>query len=470
MRYIHQLSPGATAGTPKKPKSAPAKLVVGHLMSKIGRPSRSRRTSILSLLLVVAIFCLLLGRQHKDDLQFAAATLGSYVPDRVTKVLAHHIEGYESTRWDDVVVSEDEGKGIAKKPNFHLLIPYNKPTANLCKTMLSAAILNYPPPTLISYRTVGSKNYMPDVVQNTYEFLLEKEAHDDDLILVVEEDTWFQLPAQVLISRFFRGMRDSINKLLEKYGTIKGINDTTSQSKYIQKVLLGAAKECSSEPNEPACAFVPDSPLPKDIYGDETDTHAGGKYNRPRYVASSMVMGYVSDLRPIYKRATEHLKLHDIGNQYSQDILSQVFGEQEMARQIYAASQERNSGWPSWLVLRQSKGSILPNITLPQDKNYEFGIGIGLDYHSSIFQVMNNSADDVRFITFNHPSIIASLSKLPASAFSKPISLPLTFSQCRHHTHNTLYPHPIPTQLSQILIQSLSLTKLPGTISSSPLM
>jgi hypothetical protein len=54
--------------------------------------------------------------------------------------------------------------------------------------MLSAAILNYPPPTLIGYGAPGgSERPGADVVKNAFSFLLGKEAHEDDLILVVEE-------------------------------------------------------------------------------------------------------------------------------------------------------------------------------------------------------------------------------------------------------------------------------------------
>lgn len=117
----------------------------------------------------------------QDDLHLAAATLSRYVPERVTNTLAHHIEGYEATRWDDVVESAGIGQDSVKKPKFHLLIPYNKPTANLCKTMLSAAILNYPPPTLISYGSPGgSERPGADVLQHMFDFLLGREAHDDD--------------------------------------------------------------------------------------------------------------------------------------------------------------------------------------------------------------------------------------------------------------------------------------------------
>jgi hypothetical protein len=259
-------------------------------------------------------------------------------------------------------------------------------------------------------------------------------------------DAWFQLPAEVTISRFFHGMRDSSNKLVEKYGTVKDMNSAVSKPMYVQKVLFGAVKECSNELSEPACAFVPESPLPNDIYGDETDKHVGGKYNRPSYLGSSMVMGHVSDLRPIYKQATELLQFDDIGTFGSQYVFSKIFGEQEVARQIYAASESRkeSSGWPSSFTSKPSHTSIVPNITLPQDKDYEFGIG--LDYQSSIFQVMNNSAEDIRFITFNAPSTIASPSKLAASIFAKPISLPpdLIVSPPPYAQHTVSSPNPNP--------------------------
>jgi hypothetical protein len=62
----HDLLPprGATGGTPKKPTNAPAKVVAGHLMNKLGRPSRSRSRLLLSLILATSIFGLLLGRRH----------------------------------------------------------------------------------------------------------------------------------------------------------------------------------------------------------------------------------------------------------------------------------------------------------------------------------------------------------------------------------------------------------------------
>jgi len=97
----------------------------------------------------------------------------------------------EHNRWDDVVDQKNESNSRLKKPKFHLLIPApdTNATANLCKTLSSAAILNYPPPTLIHYGNEEKTFSRPgaDIVRNIFSFLLGKEAHGDDLILVVEE-------------------------------------------------------------------------------------------------------------------------------------------------------------------------------------------------------------------------------------------------------------------------------------------
>lgn len=411
-------------------------------------------------------------------MQLTAATFSSYIPNRITEAINTYSES-EDTRWDDDVPS-DGSKVVIKKPKFHLLIPAHKSTANLCKTLLSAAILNYPPPTLLTYGgSEDSGRPGMDIVKRTFGFLHGKEAHDDDLVLVVEEgstihctlrsttviadnftDAWFQLPAEVTINRFFHGMRDSSLKLLDKYGRMRDENSTQPihqrQQKYNQTVLFGGAKECSNAPSDPACYSIPQSPLPKDIYGFETDKHSEGKYNRPRYMGSSMVMGRVADLRPIYKRASELLEFEDIGKQGSQYVFSQIFGEQEYARTMSLSSSPGTAAWRTWLskVLFKPEDSSIPppNITLNANQDYEYGIG--LDYFSSVFQVMNNSAEDIHFVKFDHPSVIASPSKLSAASFKNPIHLPpdllITPPPFSQHKVSSTKPDPPITSLDDM--------------------
>jgi hypothetical protein len=117
----------------------------------------------------------------------AISAYSSYIPTTLADVVAQYGK-LDNMRWDDDLEDKSPSNSIIKKPKFHLLIPANIPTINLCKTLLSAAILNYPPPTLISYgATEGNNRAGADVMRRTFSFLLGKEVHDDDLVLVLED-------------------------------------------------------------------------------------------------------------------------------------------------------------------------------------------------------------------------------------------------------------------------------------------
>ena len=98
---------------------------------------------------------------------------------------------FESTRWDDSRDPELKDQIVeAKDPSFYLLIPASKPTLKLCKTLLSAAILGYPPPTLLGYGQEGDRDRPgADVLRNALKFLDGKDPHEEDLVLVVDEST-----------------------------------------------------------------------------------------------------------------------------------------------------------------------------------------------------------------------------------------------------------------------------------------
>lgn len=93
------------------------------------------------------------------------------------------------TRWDDNLESSVEGNGAVKQPGFHLLIPASsKATLRLCKTMLSAAILNYPAPRLINYGKSGNEARPGAyIIRSILEFLNDEEVQNHDLVLVVDE-------------------------------------------------------------------------------------------------------------------------------------------------------------------------------------------------------------------------------------------------------------------------------------------
>src|SRR5437773_1507757 len=69
------------------------------------------------------------------------------------------------------LTTDPTANALATKPNFHLLVLATEPNARLCKSLLSAAVLNYPPPTLINFNlTFYDKSWVaPTHIGNIHE-------------------------------------------------------------------------------------------------------------------------------------------------------------------------------------------------------------------------------------------------------------------------------------------------------------
>ncbi|KAL8991766.1 MAG: hypothetical protein Q9169_007667 [Polycauliona sp. 2 TL-2023] len=182
--------------------------------------------------------------------------------------------------------------------------------------------------------------------------------------------------------------------------------------KYTQSVVFGADKLCWPNGSaDPACAAIPYSTLPKDVYGPMTDTAPGGFLNRPRYLNSGTVMGPVKDVRAIYGVAVEKVEKHNRGILGDQFVFAEIFGEQEYQRESQRLSSQGTGGrWYEWLsnALGASDSPLaanqtINNMTVVPGRRYEFGIG--LDYTSEMFQTMTHSADDIMFLAYNDSSI-----------------------------------------------------------------
>ncbi|MCJ1473741.1 hypothetical protein MMC13_002392 [Lambiella insularis] len=297
------------------------------------------------------------------------------------------------------------GSITTSDPSFHVLIIATETSDKLCKTLLSAFLLNYPPPTLINYGEEFSgdnwdKGTHAAKINGVYDFLSKSsKVRDDDLILVVDGyDVWFQLPPEVLVSRYHKIMRDT-NRQLWKYGVLLhsdtvGGKENRSQ-KFVQTVLFGADKLCwPNQPNDPACAAVPSSTLPKDVYGPGTDKDPEGFSNRPRYLNSGTLIGPAKDIRAIYERALQKVNqgLGAIGDQF---IFAEILGEQSYVR---LSTPSANRG-----LLIPGPNTVPFKSIKPVELNpgRRFDYHIGLDYESSIFQTMTHSVSDITFLTYS---------------------------------------------------------------------
>ena len=263
-----------------------------------------------------------------------------------------------------------------------------------------------------------------------YNFLQDESVKDEDLVLIIDGyDVWFQLPPKILIERYYDLIEEADKRLKERYGMISEDQDGDSLAervpRYIQRVIWGADKICWPNPKEdPACAAVPYSTLPSDVYGPETDKDPKAFLNRPRYLNSGTVIGPVKDIRDMYELAVHKVEDKGEGGLGDQFVFAEIFGEQEFQRETLRRSSQGTGGrWLDWISdkLGTSESPLSANITIKNmttvpGQRYEYGIG--LDYESRLFQTMTHSVDDITFIAYNTST------DLLATHHSLPLFLP----------------------------------------------
>ena len=345
-----------------------------------------------------------------------------------------------------------------RDPSFHVLAPASDANGRLCKNLLSSHILNYPPPTLINFGKVfegeeWDKGSHTGKIQGVFDFLnQERNVHDDDLVLVIDGyDVWFQLPPEVLVRRYHAIIDEANRRLRREYGTViqetpwKG-NTKEIVQRYQQSVIFGADKLCwPNQPVDPACASLPESTLRKDIYGPQTDMDPEGFANRPKYLNSGTIIGPVSRVRAIYRRALEKVEegRGTVGDQF---VFAEIFGEQEQQRMATKASSRAASN--KWLLhmsgtswtnsLANYIPHPAPNVTRNSDSKYEFSIG--LDYRSSIFQTMTHSLEDVEFIDFTNTKTLHNAQSRLQIPRPQPLTFPSDLTDARppYPTNHTI--------------------------------
>ncbi|KAF7953966.1 uncharacterized protein EAE97_001364 [Botrytis byssoidea] len=232
---------------------------MAHKLRELKRPSRLRSRIFFSLIFISSVILIVLGKWHAYKIQHSASQLGSYVPEKLAGAFAPYTI-IENSDWDDTIPfpNNETNTNTDTNPKFHLIIPACKKSLNLCKTLLTASILNYPPLTLLGFKLKSDETEEKEdkasalqEIQDMLDFLNGKDMQDDDLVLLLNANTWLQLPGEVIIERFLRNRREVNEKLREEYGVEKGIEAGTEmirklgQQKYTQKVLFAARKDCA---------------------------------------------------------------------------------------------------------------------------------------------------------------------------------------------------------------------------------
>lgn len=301
---------------------------------------------------------------------------------------------------------------VSKPSNFHIVIPASRPDQNLCKVLLSASILGYPSPVIINWNQefndpglVEGGSHLAKIT-GTYDYLLSlDETHDEDIVLMVDGyDIWLQLRPQTLLDRYFAINRKADQRIREELG------DVAIKEGIRQEIIFGCQKRCWPwELTDPPCYAVPNSTLPKDIYGPDTDTDAFRETSvenpyvnyRQRFLNSGVGIGTVRAMRKLFGQAKE-LALVEANIGSDQFIFSHIFGDQSVWREALrrdadGAVEGNTAGWP-----QEHFKEVRKKASDREDKNFEFGIGV--DYGSEIGLNTVFAEDDTAWVHFNDPS------------------------------------------------------------------
>nr|POF15432.1 hypothetical protein CFP56_71928 [Quercus suber] len=302
-----------------------------------------------------------------------------------------------------------ESKVTLPIANLHLLVPASHSDVNLCKVLLSAAILGYPSPVIINWNTTFEIEGQVEggahlaKISGVYEYLKHlNSTHDEDLVVLVDGyDIWMQLRPQVLIDRYFDMNRRADQRIQNELGGAAEAHGIR------QEVIFGCQKRCWPwHADDPACYAVPNSTLPEDIFGPNTDTMATDAPSpyvqyRPRFLNSGVGMGSVRAMRKLFHQAFDQAKYErNFGS--DQYILSHIFGDQELWREAlrrdfhnvssnYHGEHDHFNAKHIADVRKKAAGR--------RDKNFEFGLGV--DYGSEIALNTVFAEDDTDWLVFN---------------------------------------------------------------------
>ncbi|KAJ5466649.1 hypothetical protein N7539_009378 [Penicillium diatomitis] len=284
---------------------------------------------------------------------------------------------------------------------FHLLAPASGFHFRLCRLLASAMALGYPVPTLNGWMKEGeldaAKTHLAKV-RTVMHYLNDlPPSSDDDLVLMIDGyDVVFQIPADVLIERYF----DVINKANDRLAMrFKGKFEKEEDMPRLS-ILFGSEKACyPPEQNRIGCWAIPQKlDIPMGAYGPVDGNYA---HNVPIWLNSGTIMGPVKDMRLMFA-ATLDL----IAKRYSREgdwsdsdqlYMSEVWGMQEYSRTIaeyqeyFHGDIDINTIWPT------DYEKVLPDIAPGQRTEYH----IGIDHWSSLFQTRAGSDHVLDMLTFD---------------------------------------------------------------------
>lgn len=236
------------------------------------------------------------------------------------------------------------------------------------------------------------------------------DAQDDDLVIIVDSfDVLAQLPAEVMIERYFDMSKKSEQRLADQRGlTVDQLHELGIR----QTILYGAGKMCFvASPNEPMCPLMPPSNSPRYKFGVRTGND-DTRFLDSRYLNSGTIMGPVGDIRKFVRAVLDLVKADDEKVDPNDEDrvrihhMDQWFTAQLYVRQEYHRALDMNGGeYPADL-------SNLTSLPRPRDgpeDNTEFHVFV--DFDSSFTQTQCRNELEIQFLKYKNHDLTAAIDR-----------------------------------------------------------
>ena len=276
---------------------------------------------------------------------------------------------------------------------------------NLCKSVLSSALLGYPTPNLIHWSEENENTAKRIPVISDYLQNLKVSDHIDLVLIADGFEHWFQLSPQILVDRYHAINRWENEAIQQK---ARGNKDAVNIK---QSIIFNSEKRCwPFMTNEAECAPTVASPFPKLMYevANGTLVETG---TRQVFLDSNFIVGPVDDMRMLFERANAKLEAAKEEDVSELQIFQEIWAEQEEHRRTLLD--------PS---LPASSIQILRS-EIQLDANLRYDFGIGLDYTNALFPppAVPNVDYPLDFLNFANETLLRQTYELRSVSIAEPI-------------------------------------------------
>ncbi|KAF5592844.1 hypothetical protein FPCIR_5527 [Fusarium pseudocircinatum] len=344
---------------------------------------------------------------------------------------------------------------------LHYLVPANVASRRVCAVVTSALANRYSIPMILGYSGESSLDAQKAHIAKLRaikDYLHNAEGASDNLVIIVDGfDVLAQLPAEVMIQRYFTLMAQADQRLADQRGiTVKELHRTGVR----QTLLWGMDKGCwPKSDTDPRCWLVPFSAQPRLTWGLETDT-GDLQYGDSRFLNSGTVVGPLGHLRTfidaVLSLSEEDWDRNFLFRDSYQSYIAALYARQEYQRML-----DLNGGdFPEDIAGR--------DVHRPKDSEddvTEYHVAVDFDYAFTQTECHNSRfIHKLQYDNFDKTATIKHDALEEGSSFSPyKIQMPASIYQAFHRVYDSLPAEDRPAMSGRNCIRSLRLGTNIGT-------